>query len=121
MTLQEITATELSDRAADTRPLLVDFVRAGCPWCDRLRPELERVAADWCDTLDVVTVRVDLAPSLADEYRLRGAPTLVLLRAGERLGSKHGFQRAQQLQAFLNHHLAASRRDDHVRADCRFV
>lgn len=104
--IAEITSTELAERAAGTRPLLVAFTRAACPWCARQEPELVRISAQYADHIDTVAVRVDTAPGLAAEYALRGVPTLVLLRDGRRLGSKHGFQRAQQIRPFLRHHLA---------------
>lgn len=102
----QITAAELAERANGPRPLLIEFIKSDCSWCERLKPELVRIADEWTDTLDVVSTQVDDEPALVTEYGIRGTPTLVLLRDGVRLGSKHGFQRAQQLRAFLSHHLA---------------
>lgn len=105
MAIREITAAELAQLTGAEKPLLVDFVKVGCPWCERLQPELERIDTDWGERLDIVKLWVDEAPALAVDYGLRGTPALLLLRNGQCLGSKHGFQRAQQLHAFLQYHL----------------
>ncbi len=105
MAIREITAAELAQLTQAEKPLLVDFVKAGCPWCERLQPELERIDVDWGERLDIVKLWLDDAPALAADYGLRSTPALLLLSGGERLGNKHGFQRAQQLHAFLQYHL----------------
>lgn len=100
-----MTAAELAERRQQSRPVLAAFTKDNCPHCRRQEPETQRIANDWQESLDVAEIRVDHAPELVQEYALRGTPTLVLLRDGERLGSKHGFQRAQQIEAFLAYHL----------------
>lgn len=96
---------QLAENVAGERPVLIEFIKKNCPWCARQKSELSQIATEWNDRMDVVAVHVDDAPELVAEYRLRGAPTLVLLSHGKRLGSKHGFQRAQQIRPFLRHYL----------------
>lgn len=103
--IAEISAAELAERAVTARPLLVEFTSTHCPWCERQAPELAQIAAECGGRIDIVAVRVDTTPGLADEYGLRGVPTLVLVRDGQRLASKRGFQRAQQIRPFLRHHV----------------
>lgn len=105
MTIRDIASADLQRLIECGQPLLVDFVTAGCPWCERLEPELERLADSWAERVAIVKLRIDDAPELVAAHQLRGAPTLVLWDGGERRGSKQGFQRTQQLDAFLRHHL----------------
>ncbi|MDN5863314.1 MAG: thioredoxin family protein [Salinisphaera sp.] len=105
MGIREIAADELPQLVEAGNPLLVEFSKDHCPWCERIVPELERIHGQWEDRLTMVQLRVDQAPELLEEHGIRGTPTLVLWCDGQRLGSKNGFQRAQQIEAFLRHHL----------------
>lgn len=101
-----LTPRELEQRLADGgRPLLVTFVQPDCPWCERQLPQLDELAAQWGDRVDIALVDLADDPSLVQTHELRGAPTLMLFSAGQRLGVKNGFQRRQQLDAFLQHHV----------------
>lgn len=103
--MREVDPEALKRLADADGPVLVDFVKQNCPWCDRQAPELERLAARWGKQLDMVRFDIGRDMDLAQDYAIRGTPTLVLLAGGKRLGSKSGFQRAQQIEAFLDYHL----------------
>ncbi|MEQ8798226.1 MAG: thioredoxin family protein [Salinisphaeraceae bacterium] len=101
-----LTPRELEQRLADDgRPLLVTFIQPDCPWCERQIPQLDELAGQWGDHVDIALVDLADDPSLVQTHELRGAPTLMLFDAGKRLGVKNGFQRRQQLDAFLQHHV----------------
>lgn len=62
-------------------PVLVDFGAAWCPPCRRLRPALERVAAERQD-LRIVHLDTDREQRTAAQHQILSAPTLILFRDG---------------------------------------
>ncbi|MGK7909614.1 MAG: thioredoxin family protein [Synechococcus sp.] len=63
-----------------TKPYtLISFGASWCRLCDLLQPALNRVVAEWNETVDLLTVDVDLDWRLARQYRIRSLPTLLLV------------------------------------------
>ena len=58
-------------------PALLFFVLEGCPWCVRLKPVMNRVAA----TLGTVipTYKVDSSSKLASAFKVSGYPTIIYI------------------------------------------
>jgi thioredoxin 1 len=71
-------------------PVLVDFTADRCAPCRAQAPVLERLAANLRGKLRVVEVDADAMPELAQVYRVRGLPTLILLKGGEVLAALVG-------------------------------
>lgn len=85
-------------------PVLVDFTARWCPPCKALEPVLDRIADENVGRIKVVTVDIDDAPITANRYGVRGAPTVIAFRDGER--------RAQHLGATSKGKLLALFDDD---------
>lgn len=92
--------------ASRDKPVMVDFWAEWCPPCRALTPVLERVAHQRHD-VRLAKVDADENMKLAGRYGLRGFPTVILFRNGEELGRFSGARTPQQVQAFLDRHLAA--------------
>jgi thioredoxin 1 len=71
-------------------PVLVDFVGAWCAPCKTMAPIVERVAAERVGRTKVVTVDADASPRTAAKYGIRGVPTLLVFRGGERTAQHLG-------------------------------
>ena len=71
------------DVIAATRPVLVDFYADWCAPCQMMSPVIELIADEFGDALDVVKIDVDRNPQLANAYRVRGIPTLMLFKDGD--------------------------------------
>ncbi|MFP4357309.1 MAG: HEAT repeat domain-containing protein [Puniceicoccaceae bacterium] len=85
---------------ADYRPVLILFHRAGCRWSGRLREEVFRDPAIRARLADLVLVEIDFEKEagIAQSYRIRGSPTLVIAAPdGSRLGTVEGFAPADEL------------------------
>src|SRR3970040_3038843 len=81
-----LTVTEANfDRAVlqSETPVLVDFSAAWCGPCRAIAPVIDALAVDYGGRLTVATVDIDDNPGLANRYRIRSVPTVMLMSGGE--------------------------------------
>ena len=64
------------------RPVVVDFWAEWCGPCKTLGAVIEEIAKDFDGKVDVVKVNVDQASGLAEQYGIRGIPTLIFFKDG---------------------------------------
>lgn len=65
------------------KPVLVDFWAEWCGPCKALAPILDEIAGEMGENAKVVKVNVDEAGELAQQYGIRGIPTLIFFKGGE--------------------------------------
>jgi thioredoxin 1 len=71
-------------------PVLVEFGAAWCPPCKALAPIVAKVAEEKAGKVKVVLVDADESPETAKRCGVRGVPTLVVFRGGEKRGQHVG-------------------------------
>lgn len=64
-------------------PVLVNFWAPWCGLCRMLDPTLERLQEQWGDCFRLVSVNADTSLRLANMYRLKSLPTLMLFDHGQ--------------------------------------
>ncbi|MGH3501026.1 MAG: thioredoxin family protein [Nocardioidaceae bacterium] len=82
-------------------PVLVEFFATWCGHCRRFAPTLQKLAVEYADLVRFVAVNVDENPQLARRYGVSSTPTLVLLAAGQQLGTLIGAQPASAVRDLL--------------------
>ncbi len=85
--------------------VLVDFWAPWCAPCRVLAPVLEELARERSDQLKIATVNLDENLTLAERYQVRGAPTLLLFKAGKVVDQVLGALPKVRLEHLLARHV----------------
>ena len=83
----ELTDENLEETLSSSSvPVLVDYWAEWCGPCKMLVPVLEELAVDYDGKLKIAKVNVDNNPNLAQRYKVRSIPNLILIKDGEQVG-----------------------------------
>jgi len=84
-----------------TIPVILDF---WAPWCFSCKPVmamLEKLQPEYEGRVKVCKVNVDLAPALAEKFRIKSLPTLLSFREGGAEGFQQGFKDEAMIRAIF--------------------
>ena len=82
-------------------PVLVDFWAEWCGPCRALGPVLDEVASELGDKAKVVKVNVDENGELAQQFGIRGIPTMIFFKDGEAAKTLVGAQPKEEIKKSL--------------------
>lgn len=86
----------------DSRPTVVDFYATWCGPCRRQIPIIDNFKSKMGDEVNVIKVDVDEDKELADRYRIRSVPTILIFKNGEVMWRASGIQSHTDLMVALN-------------------
>src|SRR5688572_5342164 len=82
-------------------PVLVDFTAVWCGPCKVLSPIVEQVANELVGKVKVGKLDIDDSPVTASKFGIRGVPTLMVFKNGERAGQHIGVTNKQKILALV--------------------
>ena len=82
----------VSDKA-----IIVDFYAEWCPPCKKMRPHLDEISKEMANEVLVIKIDVDKNPTLAQEMKVEGLPTLQFYKAGKLSSTKLGYLTKEEL------------------------
>ncbi len=79
------------------QPVLVDFTASWCGPCRALAPIIDQVAEALDGKAKVGKVDIDEAPLTAGKFGVRGVPTVMVFKGGQRVDQHVGLTTKQKL------------------------
>jgi thioredoxin 1 len=86
-------------------PVLVDFSAVWCGPCKALEPAVKEVANEFAGKLKVVKVDIDVSPSVAARFGIRGVPTVIVVKGGREVKRQVGLVPKPKLVALFKDEL----------------
>ncbi|MDN5627410.1 thioredoxin 1 [Epilithonimonas bovis DSM 19482] len=84
------------------RPVLIDFFATWCQPCKVQSSVLTSVKEQVGEKARIVKIDIDQFPSIANEYSVRGVPTLAIFKKGQMLWKESGVHDVNSLVGLLN-------------------
>ena len=80
---------------------LVDFSAEWCGPCKMLHPVLAKLTDELSDKINFLTVDIDKSPAAANQFGVRGVPTMVIFHGGKEVERMVGFKDKASLKRDL--------------------
>jgi thioredoxin 1 len=84
-----------------SQPVLVDFTATWCGPCKMLAPIVEKLADETVGKYKVGKLDIDDAPGVTQRYGVRGVPTVIVFKNGEKAGQHVGVTNKETLLKLL--------------------
>ena len=101
MTKTVTDASFQDDVIGSDKPVLVDFWAEWCGPCRMIAPALEEISDELGERVTVAKLNIDDNPEAPARYGVRGIPTMILFKGGEKVDDIVGARPKSQIQSWL--------------------
>jgi thioredoxin 1 len=84
---------------------LIDFYATWCGPCKTMHPILDELKKHFGDKIRVLKIDVDKNQQIAEQLKIRGVPTLMLFKSGEKLWRESGVYPLNKLISIIKPHI----------------
>lgn len=86
-------------------PVLVDYWAEWCGPCKMIEPLLHEIAGEYAGRIKIAKVNIDENPQIANQFKIRGIPTLMVFKDGKVQGMKVGAVTKGVLREFVEQYV----------------
>lgn len=86
--------------------VLVDFWAEWCGPCKQLGPIIDELAKEMGDKVKIFKMNVDENPETPSKFGIRGIPTMLIFKDGQRIATKVGSLPKSSLEEWINSEIA---------------
>ena len=86
--------------------VLIDFWAEWCGPCRQLGPIIDELAEELSGKVKIMKMNVDESPETPTKFAIRGIPTMILFKNGEKLDMKVGALPKAALKQWLETHIS---------------
>lgn len=86
-------------------PVLVDYWAEWCGPCKMIAPVLDEMAKEYDGRLRIAKMNVDDNREVPGKFGIRGIPTLMIFKGGQKVAEITGARPKRELTAFVDSHL----------------
>ena len=90
------------------QPVLVDVLAEWCQPCKLLSPILEEIKHDLSQQLTIIKVNIDKNQQIAEKFKIKGVPTLLLFKKGKLIWRQAGIHTKNELTYIIEEKLKAN-------------
>lgn len=89
----------------EDKVIVADFWATWCGPCRMLSPILSEVSEEMSDKIKVVKINVDDNPMLAQQFRVKNLPTVMVIKNGQIRDMMVGFRPKHEVVKFVKNHI----------------